>query len=431
MAAVPGYSFREREMGSVRGFFSLKIENYNPDTGIWSTIATGKDSYGFAAGKEITLSEGHPWPPSKKTPGKNIGGDFLNQKKYYLTNSLSDRQYSYNFEIFAGSGIRQRGTYTGYMIPRSIPLITDAEWPPDISSSKDELSAWGAKAIDFCKPTNSVANVSTALGELYRDGLPHLIGHTLWKGRSRPAKAAGGEYLNTQFGWRPLISDISQFVKGVSHANTVLEQFERDSGKVVRRHYNFPIDQTTEETVIGEPGKVFPQYSASYQFATSGGTLTRKRETFRRRWFSGAFTYHAPTTGLNPRSKLSEFALLADRLGVDPTPETLWNIAPWSWAVDWFSSTGSVISNLTAAAKYGLVMQYGYIMEHSYVRDTYTLTGVRNVSGAPVIVPPLTLVTETKKRQGANPFGFGLAWDKLNSFQTSIVVALGLSRGGR
>jgi len=114
-------------------------------------------------------------------------------------------------------------------------------------------------------------------------------------------------------------------------------------------------------------------------------------------------------------------------LGLTLTPDTLWNAAPWSWAVDWFSNTGDVISNVTDSVTDGLVMRYGYIMEHSIVKNIYSLTkpGTLNPD---VRVPSITLVVETKKRRRANPFGFGLSWGSLSLRQQAIALALGLTR---
>jgi hypothetical protein len=119
---------------------------------------------------------------------------------------------------------------------------------------------------------------------------------------------------------------------------------------------------------------------------------------------------------------------MADRLGLDPSPDTVWNLAPWSWAADWFTNAGDVVSNLSDFASGGLVMAYGYMMEHSSVTDSYRLadhTGLIPMMGKP---RSLDVVTETKLRIRANPFGFGVAWDGLSPFQLSILAALGLSR---
>jgi hypothetical protein len=121
-------------------------------------------------------------------------------------------------------------------------------------------------------------------------------------------------------------------------------------------------------------------------------------------------------------------ALFAKRIGADLSPETLWNLTPWSWAVDWFSNAGDVISNVDSFQIDGQVMAWGYIMEHTVHRVTYTYKGGTNVDGSPLVVSPVTLVTETKVRRRANPYGFGVSWNDLSPFQISILTALGISR---
>jgi hypothetical protein len=118
----------------------------------------------------------------------------------------------------------------------------------------------------------------------------------------------------------------------------------------------------------------------------------------------------------------------------DIDPETLWNLTPWSWAVDWFSSAGDVIHNLNAWSKYGLVLRYGYVMEHTLNETTYT----RRMS-TPLLVGQYpsdstcsaSFCTETKKRYRANPFGFGVSWEGLNPTQISILGALGITKSSK
>jgi len=166
--------------------------------------------------------------------------------------------------------------------------------------------------------------------------------------------------------------------------------------------------------------------STDFWDATPSGDVVLTRNVSRNQWFSGAFTYGLPK-GDSALSGLHRHYLEAGKLlGTSLTPETLWELSPWSWAVDWFSNTGDVISNLSDWALYGLVMQYGYIMEHTIVSDTYTTTptGIKGVKSS----TPLTFVTETKTRKRANPFGFGVAWNGLNPIQLGILAALGITR---
>jgi hypothetical protein len=249
--------------------------------------------------------------------------------------------------------------------------------------------------------------------------------------RIKAAKLAGKEFLNLSFGWLPFISDITSLSNAATKAHTVISQYERDSGKVVRRKYRFPFVHDSSETIYST--NVGLGYAAGTSNAIDDpshrGNVVRKVETFRDRWFSGAFTYHLPSDS-DSRLALGKAAQEAEKLlGTPLSPETLWNLTPWSWAVDWFTNTGDYLHNLNAFAANGLVMRYGYMMEHTIVKHTYTHVGASGITGKlDMTVPPLVLVTESKKRVQANPFGFGISWDGLSPFQLSIAAALGLSR---
>jgi hypothetical protein len=122
-------------------------------------------------------------------------------------------------------------------------------------------------------------------------------------------------------------------------------------------------------------------------------------------------------------------ALAAKRVfGAELTPETLWELTPWSWAIDWFSNAQDVIHNLNAMKIYGLVLRYGYMMEHSINKVTYSYEAIPGTYVQKPDVSDLSFVTETKLRQKANPFGFGVSWDGLSPLQLAITAALGLSR---
>jgi len=260
-----------------------------------------------------------------------------------------------------------------------------------------------------------------------------MAGSTFWKEKTISGRKIGDEYLNQEFGWKPMISDVRDVISGIAHANSVLSAYEHGSGSMVRRRYSFP-EEYTESTVALPGGSryvknadhpVFNLPENSYSLS-----LFRKDTTRRKVWFSGAFTYHLPT-GYKSRNKLVELGAKANALlGVELTPELLWNIAPWSWAVDWFTNAGDVISNLSDWATDGLVLKYGYVMEHSSSSSTYYQVNT-GANTAPFLGSPVTASVETKQRLVATPFGFGLNWEALSPRQWSIISALGLSRGKR
>jgi hypothetical protein len=101
---------------------------------------------------------------------------------------------------------------------------------------------------------------------------------------------------------------------------------------------------------------------------------------------------------------------------------------PWSWALDWFGSTGDIISNWSNWMIDGQVLQYGYMMEHSISKYTYTWVG-DTYYRASIAPPTVSTVVETKIRRQATPYGFGLSWNGFTPRQIAITTALGMSRG--
>jgi hypothetical protein len=331
-----------------------------------------------------------------------------------------------------GSGYKDTVIYDG-------PLVA---YPPQLAVlplvTHQDLRPLGSTAIARCKPTNNVADLSLFLAELYRDGLPKLFGATLWKGRTSEARAAGEEYLNAEFGWKPLISDVHDIVHAMTHASDVLDAYERGSNQMVRRRYTFPVERTVssaEVVLSGRSGRGFTPFgniplSIPDPLRIKGrptSDILRMLYTWKQVWFSGAFTYHLPSDYKSRNALMSAGAKARTLLGGDLTPELLWNAAPWSWAVDWFSNAGDVISNLSDWANDGLVLKYGYVMEHSFHTYRYFANPPENIIPGGV-VSPVSATLETKRREVASPFGFNVDWPDFTLRQKAIAAALGLTR---
>jgi hypothetical protein len=404
------------------------------------TPGAGLKIYEGRRGAQWTASEGHPWHV-KPRPEGDIGGDFTTVK-------LDVVKDSWNYTISTAYGLGGSLVH-GPIYPFSNPSArfnigelrpNDSAYPtglrvndyfPDLSSSDAFLKAQGTIAIDRVSPVNSIASVATTLGELKRDGLPAVPGHTLWKDRTLTAKHAGNEYLNYIFGWSPLVSDVRKFAKAASQSSKILSQLERDSGKQVRRRYEFPIERSSsviETNVRDLPYPSMPYYA--YPDGNEWGYRTTTRTIEKSRWFSGAFTYYLPSGG-SAFDRVAKGYLEFEKLyGIGLDPETLWNLTPWSWATDWAFNTGSVIANLTDAAQYGLVMPFGYIMERTSVRYDYRMTGL-TYNGPGKTTHTLSVEHTSKRRLRASPFGFGLSWDGFSNTQLAILAALGITRSGR
>lgn len=335
----------------------------------------------------------------------SVGGPFYLFKRTYTT--VTPRVFNSN--IYVGPAVyTSRAAGWSKNLPRTIVKVTDAE-----------LASFGTHAIASCDPTNSVADVATAGGELVFDELPRLPGLAMREAtriarRSRAEKreigATGGEYLNVQFGWLPMVSDVRKFAYAVKHHAEILDQYQRDSGRKVKRTYELPTTVTSSNDV----GNMSDIDSNTTVSCSQYNTLTK------RTWFEGAFRYSIPI-GNDPITRIRRYAKLADKLlGVEIDPETLWNIAPWSWAIDWVTDVGDITHNLVSFLLDGNVMQYGFAMCHQTLDvKTFATSGSYR----------LFYTDEIKQRLPASPFGFNTDWGSFTPRQLAIVAALGISRG--
>lgn len=406
--------------------------------GAWVEGPPTLNTYRCAA-TQATASEGHPWNRSNDYPGDDIGGPFETTKRYLSTSKYGLDQISLDDvpKRYAKAGVGTGIEYwiNSHLLPDSqFTNSQETAWPSPSPSSNAELIAMGTKAISLVKPTNSIANLSTSLAELMREGLPHHPGRSQWEERARVARGAGSEYLNAQFGWLPLVADIQDLSKAIAHGDKIWKQYERDAGRLVRRRMEFePVFSTPVDVSVSSGAFPFPTPNTHfYTTGFPGGTLTVKRYKRQRQWFSGAFTYYIPDRDSSSGvERLFAASAKARKLyGLTLDPEVLWNLTPWSWALDWFANTGDVISNLTDMATDGLVLRYGYMMEETIVSHEHSLQGLEWVSSPP-LPRNLTLyaVTKTLKRIRATPYGFGLTFQGFSPRQLAILAALGVTRG--
>lgn len=300
---------------------------------------------------------------------------------------------------------------------------------PVATPSKLATMAKGTTAIARTSPTAPNWMASQALGEVIKDGIPSLIGVQTWKeltDRARKRDLVGstsGEYLNYQFGWKPLLNDVLGFAKTVKSHNKILRDFRSRSGKVSHVRYTFP----TESYSGSNPGSVsMARHDLTVSFNSGGLHLMQSQSET---WFEGEFTFHLPV-GDSVAAKMQRYESYANHLlGVRLTPQLLWELAPWSWALDWFGNAGDVIANVSMLHHDGLVLSSGFVMCHT--RHESRVTNTQGYSGICPGGAYTSRLRETKTRYPANPyFGFG-AVGALNATQSAILIALGLNRVSR
>lgn len=389
---------------------------------------------GYNSFRQVTSSHGNRYSLLGK--GGDIGGAFGTQ----LVRAVSDTAF-----VHATSGPFTGGASYTYDGPISA-WSTEANASQALMiqpSSTNQLNAYGTTAIARSLPTNPLSGMGQFLGEL-RD-LPKPADLANWKAIiqnfrqetksfnfDKVSRKAAGEYLNHVFGWVPFLNDLYDFADTVKHASARMQAYAKGSNHPIRRRYSFPIQSSTEVSTISSSWSGFPALPSPMY--SSYGVLTRTITTSAERWFSGTYTYYLPPVipednefvqAIN-KWKIAE--AYANRLfGLRLTPDLLYKIAPWSWALDWVTNTGDVIHNWSSFANDGLVLKHGYLMEKLSSVTEYSCSEVRFKNGA-VAAPYDRFESVTKSRHRATPYGFGVNPASFNAKQWSVIAALGISK---
>jgi hypothetical protein len=292
------------------------------------------------------------------------------------------------------------------------------------------MNGWGTKGIARTIPTNPLAGVATFVGELRQ--VPQRFDPLKWKEaikdlRKLPRRTAE-EWLNFNFGYVPVVNDIKKFVDVTAKHDQYVTRLIRNSGKNVRRRVDLYSNQTSDSVVISENAYGTPILATEAYLRT--GRVTRSVTTTEKIWFSGCYTYWLPSEVLGKRHgnnisqrKRIRQILYGDKVDVD----TLWNLAPWTWALDWIGTSGDVIHNMNAFANDELVMRYGYVMRMYETRVDFALDGVVLRVAGPVSASQTCFLTN-KQRSKATPYGFGINPSGFTARQWATIGALGISR---
>ena len=332
--------------------------------------------------------------------------------------------------------------YSGPVVGSFIkPAIHTEHYSNSAAKDKDlsVLNSDGATAIAQCAPTNPTANLSVSLAETFKEGVPSLFGIQSWKQKTGFLKSLGSEYLNYQFGWAPLKAEVDAVVNAARNHRDIMQNYRHNEGRDVHREFHFPVESQQWEFENSRANAIAWSGGSKFQsLAQPAAQCVSYVRNERKRWFEGCFTYGGPGKADNYSRHLG-FGSEADAVfGLNLNPSVLWELTPWSWAVDWFTNAGDVISNVSNFAAAGLVMRYGFMMEEN-ISESYTQYGdsawnayKTGESGTKTTkregATRIGHRTVTKSRAPANPFGFGVGWEGLSPTQLAITAAIGITR---
>ncbi len=386
---------------------------------------------------EETTSLYNPFWRKRLAYQPNLGGPFFNRKvtlnEFNGTQHLATSNPVYKTNAYTYDGV----LWPVYQVAEDAWDVANARnyYDPNISKSprwtsdngmpRGDLRAAGLKLMLRAIPTTPAYSLATSLGELFSERKLFSI-----PGKSTLESQPQGDWLNLQFGVLPVISDVQNAMEAHKQSEKIVSQYMRDANKVVRRRREFPETvETSVEIRTGAQASLLDgiQRSSTLAVALSqNGTLHIRTRTSRRIWFSGAFTHYLPPqAGEWYRTMVKMNALY----GVIPTPETLWQLTPFSWLSDWFTNTQDVIRGIFMAGTDGSVLVRGYVMCHSVIDTEYTWTGDLMINGSwKRSVLTWSLIEEIKQRERTDSYGVDWSGVDLSAKQLSILAALGLTK---
>lgn len=270
--------------------------------------------------------------------------------------------------------------------------------------------------------------------------VPKTVGQFLKDVKKGPAYM-GAHYLNLQFGWVPFLQDLFFITQMKEKLHKKMAWLTRKNGKGVYRDVELDKGGFSEDIprVVASSVTCFPTLSSNcYDAGMSIPYSYPILKTYDHRiWFVAKYRFWIPELANDKYLVRDHSRLEAELLGLALDPTILYKVTPWSWLLDWFTSTGSVVQNIYLRAKYHVVAEYAYVMCRE--NFTYQAPGyVRVQTGKQVsfvwVGPILTFTGasrteyEFRTREVANPYGFGLTYASLSAYQWSILAALGLTR---
>jgi hypothetical protein len=359
-------------------------------------------------------------------------------------------------------------SYQGALYP-AVTTSTLRRYPTVTPLTSNEVAVVGNRLLKSAIPTLPSAGVAVALAEM-RQGLPslpqiyelrnnlRLLQHNArasqgaWNpkkpdreylsgqgSKAKPGtvvKGAGNAFVGYEFGVLPVVGDITKLLKQMLKVDKTMISYLRDSGSVTRRHRHEVTEDSQGPIVSVSNTASLDNFltPTNYDYhrlfpvgSTGTGQLTYtdyKRVEYK---FSGAFSYFVPLGDSFTESAVRIEQLLSKIAGTRLfSPDSLWELVPWSWLIDWVTNIGDVLSIANALNSDGLVMRYGYLQRTTLAERTFVLQGVRFRGPDPGAIR-YTFTTLVKERKRATPYGFGLDPQLFTPRQWAILASLGMT----
>lgn len=397
---------------------------------------------------QVTRDEKHPGPPYVS------GGPFhsvLYDKGTFMVEGQGT-YYSKDPQFVSGFGvvpIRFVGgfynpDFSGSVLPdSSFTNLASILADPTISPSLEPYYPAAARM----RPKIEQAGLGQAIAEI-RD-IPRTLKTTLrgfrdlWRSiggdRDHPfmsPKRAADEFLNLNFGWGPMVKDVSDAIRVTRDYNEYVTDLMNRNNRWDHKSWIFEESETPWTVSKGSGWKIQPTSVANTAFcfldsAGNVGSWEIQVRTKKRVWGTGDFKFYRPEFD----SSLVDFDSNWNRVqramtlyGARVNPELLYKITPYTWLFDYVTNAGSVVSQMQAAATDGVVSKNLYLMCSRVNELVFTQTC--NFHSGTRAFAWRRKISSKQRDHAGSPFGFGLSPFSLSGRQYAVLAALGLQARG-
>lgn len=299
------------------------------------------------------------------------------------------------------------------------------------------MQNYGSKMHYSASPLKQAAGIGETIAEILSGNIPKITSNffksisKLKYDLKRAPKELSQDYLNTQFGIGPILEDLYKIlVDGIMlHDALYGTSFRRARGTSLWSDTTVKPYNRNQMPPSGgfhySPAGVPTTSGTSYGIRHSNGTPTYTIHQAYDMRFTARFTLARASSIANG---YNDKALALVRQYGLWTPKLLWDLAPWSWVLDWYLNIGQgCVTAFDFGKDGGLRSDYACVTTRTTVQVDFPSTTNENSSGR-LILSPFFHSTTTTHRIPVNPFGNFVTLNSMSSWQKSILIALGLAR---
>lgn len=301
------------------------------------------------------------------------------------------------------------------------PINKDGFFTGHAPVTLESDSVFAARTLARSNPGRASVQGAVAIGELRE--IPGLLKHTLrerldqmWETISRKKfgrlTVVARFHLLVQFGIVPVVSDIVKCGQFQSAVKQRSKELDRLTTRGLRRTIKLGVYSGTSSVT-----NYIPWSTSGRTYNIDATKVTKVTVTGHVRWYTNNWL-----AGLDHDSQRK--LLFKAVSGMSIQPETVYELMPWSWLIDYFTNLGDIVkatNNVIPCTHDAVRIMRHY--ETEAVTTKATILGATNT----LKITPLKGVVDDKYRVIAAPT-LSAKTGLLNASQLSILASLSISR---